>query len=190
MIIRIRIAHWRFTFTFAPVTDVIGVNSLLADNNHILLWDFDDIKLCSVAWILKSVQNEFKLPQIRILNTGTQDHYIAYCFKRCTWWNTRRIIASTPNICNNFYKWGIFRKRFTLRVSPKSNRKPNLVLILHSKIPEDVTIRELNSWVQDTPQVQRVNLLSRLHTPLAHRHSLTCPPKIRNAPSRLQKTED
>lgn len=186
MIIRIRIAHWRFTFTFAPVTDIIGVNSLLADNNHILLWDFDDVKLSSVAWILKHIQQEFKLPQIRILNTGTLNHYIAYCFKRCTWWNTRRIIASTPNICSNFYKWGIFRKRFTLRVSPKSNRKPNLVCTLHSKIQEDVAIRELNSWVQDTQSMQRYYLLSPLHSIPRHSPVSVCPPKIRNAPSRLR----
>jgi len=186
MIFRIRIAHWRFTWTFAPVTDVIGVNSLLADNNHILLWDFDDVQLKVVAWILKSIQRQFKLPQIRILNTGTPNHYNAYCFKRCSWWNVRRIIASTPNICSNFYKWGIFRKRFTLRVSPKSNRKPNLILTLHSKISEDVAIRELNSWVQDTPKVQRHYILSPLYSIPNQPLALTCLPKIRNAPSRLR----
>jgi hypothetical protein len=148
MIIRIRIAHWRFTWTFAPVNDVVGVNSLLPDGNHILLWDFDDVSLCSVSWILKMVQEDFELPCIRILNTGTRNHYIAYCFKRCSWWNTRRIIASTPSICSNFYKWGIFRKRFTLRVTPKSGRKPHLVRVLPSKIEEDVAITELQSWVK------------------------------------------
>jgi hypothetical protein len=148
VIIRVRIAHWRFTWTFAPVNDVAGVNSLLPDGNHILMWDFDDVPLSGVSWILKAVQNAFELPRIRILNTGIRNHYIAYCFKRCSWWNTRRIIASTPAICSNYYKWGIFRKRFTLRVTPKSNRKPYLVRVLPSRIKEDVSVEELQSWVK------------------------------------------
>jgi len=154
MIIRIRIGNWRFTLTLYEVTDITGVNSQLKDGNHILMWDFDDIPLWQVKLTLNCIQNDYELPQIRILNTGRPNHYIAYCFKRCSWWDTKRIIAATPYICDDYYKWGVFRKRFTLRVSAKEGRKPKLVAILHSNIPEDVKISELTSWVKDTLKVQ------------------------------------
>ena len=150
MIIRIRIGNWRFTFTLYEVTDITGVNSLLKDGNHILMWDFDDIPLWQIKLILACIQKDYELPQIRILNTGKKNHYIAYCFKRCQWWNAKRIIASSLFTCEDYFKWGVFRKRFTLRVTPKEGRKPKLVAILHSDIPEDVNISELTSWVKDT----------------------------------------
>jgi hypothetical protein len=154
MIIRIRLGHWRFTFTLYEVTDITGVNSLLPDGNHILMWDFDDIPLSLIKIDLTSLQQEYQLPQIRILNTGKKNHYIAYCFKRCQWWNAKRIIAQSLFTCEDYFKWGVFRKRFTLRVTPKETRKPKLAAILYSKIPEDVNISELTSWVKDTLKVQ------------------------------------
>lgn len=163
MIIRIRIGNWRFTFTLYEVTDITGVNSLLKDGNHILMWDFDDIPLWQVSLILKCVQDDYELPQIRILNTGKKNHYIAYCFKRSSWWDTKRIIAATPFVCSDYYKWGIFRKRFTLRVTPKEARKPKLISILYSKVPEDVNISELTSWVKDTLKVQVLLSFPLLH---------------------------
>lgn len=163
MIIRIRIAHWRFTFTLYEVTDITGVNSLLKDGNHILMWDFDEKPLWMVKLALTTIQDIYELPQIRILNTGKKDHYIAYCFTRCTWWNTKQILASTPFLCDDFFKWGVFRKRFTLRVTPKETRKPKLATILHSNIPEDVNISELTSWVKDTLKRQAISFFSPLH---------------------------
>ena len=154
MIIRIRLGHWRFTFTLYEVTDITGVNSLLKDGNHILMWDFDDIPLWQIKLTLNLIQQDYELPQIRILNTGKKNHYIAYCFKRCSWWDTKRIIAATPYVCSDYYKWGIFRKRFALRVTPKEGRKPKLAATLYSNVQEDVNISELTSWVKDTLKVQ------------------------------------
>jgi hypothetical protein len=163
MIIRIRLGHWRFTFTLYEVTDITGVNSLLPDGNHILMWDFDDIPLWQIKLTLALIQQDYILPQIRILNTGKKNHYIAYCFKRCSWWDTKRIIAATPFVCSDYYKWGIFRKRFTLRVTPKENRKPKLAATLYSNIPEDVNISELTSWVKDTLKVHALESFFPMH---------------------------
>ena len=163
MIIRVRLGHWRFTFTLYEVTDITGVNSLLKDGNHILMWDFDEIPLWQVKLTLMCIRNDYQLPQIRILNTGKKNHYIAYCFKRCSWWDTKRIIAATPYVCSDYYKWGIFRKRFTLRVTPKEGRKPKLATTLYSNIPEDVNISELTSWVKDTLKMQSSALSFPLH---------------------------
>lgn len=148
MIFKLKIGHWRFTFTFAPVTEVIGVNSLLPDGKHIIMWDFDDVPLDKVSKALEIVQWFYNLPNIYILNTGTRNHYIAYCFKKCTWRRSVEIVAATQYVDYQFFKYGVYRERWTLRVSPKEGRKPKLVKILHSEIPEDCSIDDLNSWVK------------------------------------------
>jgi len=148
MIFRLRIGSWRFTFTFARVADVIGVNSLLSDGNHILMWDFDDELFPNVEMALRWIQNRYRLPNIYILNTGMRGHYIAYCFKRVTWNLAVEIIASTPLVDYRFFKYGVYREKFTLRVSPKEGRKPRLIKILKSKAKETASIPELRSWVK------------------------------------------
>jgi len=152
MIIKIRIAHWRFTFTFAPVIDIIGVNSTLPEGDHILMWDFDNIPLDDVITALQGVKYFYTLPNIYIFNTGTPDHYIAYCFKAMPWRHSVAIVAATIGVDPNFFKYGVYREHWTLRVTPKEGHKPKLVKILHSTIPEDANISELNSWVKDTPR--------------------------------------
>jgi hypothetical protein len=150
MIFKIRIAHWRFTFTLAPVTNVIGVNSNLQDGDHIIMWDFDDVELSLVTATLKLTQKQYYLPNIYILNTGTQDHYIAYCLRRVSWQRSVFFVAATNFVDPNFFKYGVYREHWTLRVTKKEGRKPQLAKILYSSLPEDVSINELNSWVKDT----------------------------------------
>jgi hypothetical protein len=148
MIWQLRIGNWKFTFTFAQVTDVIGVNSTLPDGNHILMWDFDDYPLKDVEYILKVKQRHHQLPNIYVLTTGKPNHYIAYCFARYPWRAAFGIVASTHGVDWNFIKYAAVRGHFTLRVSPKNGRKPRLVSILKSKHPESAQIRELRNWVK------------------------------------------
>jgi len=148
MIFTFRIFNWRFNFTFAPVTNVTGVNSTLSNGYHVTMWDFDNIKLDCVKVALRTVQIQFKLSNIYILNTGTPDHYIAYCFQSASWERSVSIVASTAMVDRNFLKYGVYRERWTLRVSPKEGRKPKLIAILESPVPETATIADLKSWVQ------------------------------------------
>ncbi len=147
MIWQLRIGNWKFTFTMAQVTDVIGVNSILPDGKHILMWDFDDVPLACVEIALKEVQKRHRLPKIYILNTGKPCSYIAYCFARCMWRYAFGIVASTPFVDWNFIKYAAVRGHFTLRVSPKNGRKIRLVKVLNSPMPEDACVDELRSWV-------------------------------------------
>jgi len=149
MIIKIRIGSWRFTFTIAPITDVIGVNSQLNNGKHIIMWDFDNEELYAVEATLKIVQVMHGLPNIYILTTGKPKHYIAYCFESCTWRQSIEIVAATHFVDPNFFKYGVYREHWTLRVSPKEGRKPKLVYTLHSPKPETANISQLNSWVKD-----------------------------------------
>lgn len=163
MIIKIRIAHWRFTFTFAPVTDIIGVNSTLPEGDHIVMWDFDEVPLEEITFELRWLQVKYNLPNIYIFNTGKPDHYIAYCFKAMPWKASVEIVAGTLAVDPNFFKYGVYREHWTLRVTPKEGRKPKLIKILHSNIPEDANISELNSWVKDTLKVQNLSFFPHLH---------------------------
>lgn len=148
MIWRIRIGRWRFTFTLARTTTVTGVNSKLDSGEHILMWDFDDKRLADVRNALELTQETYGLPAIYILETKKDKNYIAYCFKRLEWRKVVEIITYTPNVDWGFIKYGIFREHFTLRVTPKSGRRPKLVWILRSNVPEDAYITDLKSWVK------------------------------------------
>jgi len=147
MFLRFRVWKWRFTFTLSPVVKVTGVNSILDDKKHILLWDFDDVEEQEVWASLKHIQKKEHLPTIYLLHTSNGNHYCAYCFKRCDWWTCKRIIASTPYTDEEYFKYGVNRGYFTLRVSAKHNMAPHLVATLPSKVRETATIDELESWV-------------------------------------------
>jgi len=147
VILRFRVWKWRFTFTFAPVVDVIGVNSKMRDGRHILMWDFDHLPLADVKAILAEIAAQERLPKIRILESSKPDNYIAYCFHACDWWNCKRIIASTPCVDEQFFKYGVYRGYFTLRVSAKEGFQPVPVYTIHAACPETARISDLSSWV-------------------------------------------
>lgn len=148
MILKLRIGHKRITFTFAQVVDVLGVNSKLSDGKHILMWDFDKHTLDFVSKSLRVIQRFFNLPRIYILRSSHPDNYIAYCFTRCEWPEARSIVGMTVGIDENYFKWAVFRRRFTLRVGEKLGIKPQCVRVLDSPYKEEVALAELKSWVR------------------------------------------
>jgi len=148
MIIKLRIGHIRITFTIATVIDVLGVNSKLNDKEHILMWDFDKQDLSTIIDNLQVIQHQFELPQIFILKSSEPNNYISYCFVRLPWTQARAIVGMTDGIDEAYFKWGVFRKRFTLRVGAKLGVKPKLAFILKSRVPDQCTIEELRSWVK------------------------------------------
>ncbi len=148
MILKFQIYRWRFTFTMAPVTSVYGVNSTLPDGKHILMWDFDDTNIDKVATSLSKVQSVYNLSNIYILETKKDKNYIAYCFKSVSWRKVVEIIAFTKGVDKNFFKYGVYREKFTLRVTPKSGRKPKLIYTLKTNVEETAHIKQLGSWVK------------------------------------------
>ncbi len=148
MIIKFRISKFRITLTFARVIDVIGVNSNLPDGNHILMWDFDDMRLADVFESLGEQQIMYNLSKIYILETTPKKNYIAYCFTKLPWFDACKVVITTRGVCRSFIKFGLIRDHFTLRVSPKCGRKPKLVGIIPSEFPDDLTANDLQSWVK------------------------------------------
>ncbi|MBW2559877.1 MAG: hypothetical protein JRE40_03360 [Deltaproteobacteria bacterium] len=148
MIYKWQIGKWRFTFTVAPTTEVTGVNSTLKDGNHILMWDFDDKTLDQVRYSLKIVQDQYKLPNIYICNTGKENHYNAYCFFRVPWQLAMEIVVSTPNVDLQFFKYSVYREHFTLRISEKEGRDWRLVDVLKGRGTGNVALSELESFTK------------------------------------------
>jgi len=148
MILKLTIGKWRFTFSMAPITKVVGVNSILPDGNHILMWDFDTGSYNDVVNALWYIQGPYQLPNIYICQTGKKHGYHAFCFKRVSWRKCVEILASTRGLDWNYFKYGIYRGHFTLRVSPKHARHITYLETLRSSVPEDCKPENLQSWVQ------------------------------------------
>jgi len=148
MMLRFRIGRWRFSLNVVHVTDVAGVNSILPDGKHILMWDFDGVNLDQIIESLSEVQRKYMLPTIYILYTGKPGHYMAYCFKRCEWMKAIEIIAATRYVDPTFFRFGVWRKKFTLRITPKDGRKIRLAKKLYGYTPPDAYIEELDSFVK------------------------------------------
>jgi len=148
MIKRVTIGDLRLTFTAARITKVIGVNSQLDDGMHVLMWDFDNVLLRDAGDALRRVQTRYFLSDIYILRSSIPDNYIAYCFSSQDWRKAIEIIAQTEFTDLNFFKYGVYRGRFTLRVSAKKEQRPYLVAKLPGYEQADCFIEELNSWVR------------------------------------------
>lgn len=148
MIIKLTIGSWRFTWSMAQITTVVGVDSNLPDGNHILMWDYDMVTKDKVIAELQYTQWKYKLPNIYILKTSKLQGFHAYCFKKVDWRTCVEILASSPSLDWNYFKYGIFRGHFTLRVGSKCGRTITPLLTLESKVAEDATVKDLKSWVQ------------------------------------------
>ena len=147
MIVKFTIGCWRFTSSMAPIVNIIGVDSTLDGDDHIIMWDFDAAIYTDVRNELLKVQRVYELPNIYISETSKDSGYHAWCFKRVSWRKLVEILAFTHLIDWHYFKYGIYRGHFTLRVSTKCGRKKRHVEILRSKVPDDVTIHDLKKWV-------------------------------------------
>jgi len=147
MIKRLDIGSLRFTWSFNAIIKVIGVNSYVGVDRHILMWDFDHNSLEEVKEALRVVQSRYFLSDIIICQTGRTRGYHAYCFTAVDWRRAVEILAATPHIDMKFLKWCMFRGRITLRVSAKMKRLAHKVATLEGYHLPDATIKDLKSWV-------------------------------------------
>ncbi len=149
---------------------MIGVNSELDSGNHILMWDFDNIPLDEVKESLGVVQSRYMLSDIHIARTkepepevleynsregdatvktpATYGNYVAYCFSSQVWRTACEIVAQTPNVDWQFFRFGVYRGHFTLRVTPKGDREIKFADRLEGYSLPDCKPPDLNSWVK------------------------------------------
>jgi len=148
VMLKLYIGNWKFVFGIMHYEKVVGVNSRVKGGGHILMWDFDNQDAKTVVKELARIQRKYNLPPIYILETNPNKGYIAYCFKRVSYQEMIKILADTNGICPTFLRMTAWRMHATLRVSPKSGRRIKPFLKLPSGIKEDVTPKDLISWVE------------------------------------------
>lgn len=148
MLLRWTVKNIRVTFTIAQIRKVIGVNSELEDGKHILMWDFDNVSIDSVLSALKRVQTRYFLSAIHILETKKDTNYIAYCFSAQEWRRACEIVGQTEYVDWNFFRFGVYRGHFTLRVTPKDDREIRRVQGLIGYEQPDCSPPDLKSWTR------------------------------------------
>lgn len=148
MLKRVRIGSLRVGLSIARVTNVEGVNSLLDNGKHVLMWDFDNTTLPEVNHALYRVQLRYKLSSIFIFETKPETNYIAYCFTALPFLEACSIISATHGVDNYFFRFGVYRGKFTLRVSPKNDRHIKYAMILPSELPSNCWMQDLKRFVK------------------------------------------
>jgi hypothetical protein len=151
MILRLKVKSWKLVCSIRKVSYVVGVTSKLKENNeHILMWDFDNTDLYTVIGALKTNQSRYLLPEIKILASNQeQGNYHAYCFSRQTWQQAVVIVAGTPGIDWDFVRLALYRNNFTIRISDKLGKnKPKLVYTMEGFSLSDCMPEDLEDYIQ------------------------------------------
>jgi len=126
-------------------SSVVGLNSNLTKNagterwfeNHFLMIDYDDnLSLNNLINEVKRLQEKFSLPDAYIFESSYR-HYNVVFFGVCRdYFDCLKIIHDTP-CCESFKSWRMIRQEMTIRMSPKLNEKPPvLVYVVLSDIGE------------------------------------------------------
>ena len=147
MILKIRFGKWKFMFSYSQIEDIVGVNSKVGKDKHIRMWDLDNHPIKNVCAELRIMQKRFNLPNIYVVRTKKSESYHCYCLHKTSFMDACMVLSTTFMIDPIYYRLGVTRGYWTLRISPKSNRDIVLVDVLKSDVPEDVSVKDLKSFV-------------------------------------------
>lgn len=146
MIIELQLFRYRIVLTAAKTEVIEGVYSLLDNDMHFLMWDFDDIELYDVIENLDTIQHLFRLPKISILETKEGEGYHAYCLCKVSFKDACAILALTQGIDMRFYTAGVMRHKWTLRIGEKSGREIVPIEVIESPEEETVKIDDIKNF--------------------------------------------
>lgn len=145
---RLKVKGWQFYVALTHSKQAEGVNSILPDGKHFLMWDFDNKEVSDVFYSLVDIQKRFKLPRIYLVNTGLEGYWHAYCFVALSYPDCLRVLSSTRYLDEVYFKIGVIRGYFTLRYSRKKGRDFSPAIILPSRYEETVNPYELTSFIK------------------------------------------
>lgn len=147
MILKIRFWNWKFMFSCSQIEDIVGVNSKVGEDEHILMWDFDRGNFNHIRDEMLAVQDALTLPSIYVVRTKKTGSYHCYCLRKTSFQEACVLLSNTIGIDMTYFRLGVTRGYWTLRISPKSGRDITLVDVLESDVPEDVSVKNLKSFV-------------------------------------------
>lgn len=115
--------NWRFRLhcSLKKYVEVEGINSVLPNGQHILMWDFDDTPLEKITESLLKIQSDWDLSHIYIVQSSSE-HYHAYCLELFSLGQAMHILADTKYIDLMYLKLGVVRGYWTLRISPEKGK--------------------------------------------------------------------
>ncbi len=146
--LRLDFGSWRAYGAITRSRQMVGVNSKLADGQHVLMWDFDGIPwYMQVKRALQGVAMRHQTANIYVWRSSTYGYH-AYCFQRHGWPKTLEILADTPHLDPVYFKIGVIREYFTLRIEDKKRGKLTPVDVIAGFRPEDVLPAEQRSFIR------------------------------------------
>jgi len=141
--------NWRIYGGLHRTVTVGGVNSILEDGRHVLMWDFDDTDGHRVDSALREVQMLYDLGEIQVLRSNEEGGFHAYCLQPFQFSEAVMIILQTRGIDSNYIALAVRRGYFTLRFTPKYETPPRLLAtLLGNGKAEMVDVLALKSLVR------------------------------------------
>lgn len=140
------IRNHRLTIAWVKYQTTEGLNSRLADGNHILMWDFDGYGYDIVCDGLIFCQRIYKLSNMYLFGSSPPDHFLCLCLSRRPWIGAVHIITSISIIDSQWLRGGVARQYFTIRIGKKNGHFPIPLKVFKSKVREDVKIEELTFY--------------------------------------------
>jgi len=116
------------------------------EDKHALLIDFDNSSISTIINSLSSLQKKYKLPAIYIV-ASSKHSYHAYCFTARKFMEIIHILSDIPELDESYFRLGIIRGYFTLRITSRKGDKFKLVKTLVSvypneMLPDSLTVNE------------------------------------------------
>ena len=145
---RVKLWGVRISLVIGRTRDVIGVNSTIGENSHIIMWEFDDPDLTKIKQELWATQVFHSLPSIHISESHPGGGYHAYCLYKVSWMQSLHIVSGTRFVDPRFVTMCAMRNHWTLRQTSKGQGAPRFIETLESEIPETAKMEDLGSWVQ------------------------------------------
>ncbi|RLG47473.1 MAG: hypothetical protein DRN92_03100 [Thermoproteota archaeon] len=145
MVIKFKLGNWRIAFGIMRTIKCEGVYSQLDDQKkyHFLMWDFDNVPFIEVFEEIEDVIYGYDLSKAYIINSGKPNHWWVIILKRKTFEEAREIIASCHSVDEEFYKLGVYKRRWCLRIGEKEGRKPFLFEVIPGVTKEDVKVSDI-----------------------------------------------
>lgn len=147
MYIRFKLFGHRIVFYSRKVIPILGINSTLRNGKHMPMIETDYCNIRELETIARNMQDEYKLGDAYILNTGRDDSYHLIFFSGLSWRDCVKVCTSCPRIDMKHLYFSLQRVHFTLRLSKKAGRKLDVVSIIKSQYSNTCSPLDLQSYV-------------------------------------------
>lgn len=124
---------YELTFELNKVVKQTGVCSKIGNSDkHIFMADFDNIALENVKKQLLNIQNYYVLSDVVILESS-KNNYHAYSYVARDFNEICKMLLDLPDVDETFFRLGVARGYWTLRISDRKNSKITKVYTLLSR---------------------------------------------------------